>query len=194
MLEAARESVRVEPARGKKIARIHLWHFMTPRMSDLLAQSLDGSLHDADALLLDVRGRGGQALVIQRVLANFKGDHPRWRRPVTALIDGETRSAKEIFAWAFHRDGLGKLVGERTKGAVIGCQFEKLFDGSVLMLPVQDVRGMTQGEQLEGAGVEPDVKVDEGPLPYRHGRDRIAERGIEVTLDRLAERAQHKYR
>lgn len=193
LLDAARASVRVTDRSGSRLGRIHLWHFQSQRMAELLNEAVKGPLHDADALVLDVRGRGGSAAVIGAVLSTFKGERPRWGKPVVALIDRGTRSAKEIFAWSFRRQELGKLVGERTAGAVIGCAFQRLFDGSVLMLPVQDVRGMTRGEQLEGKGVAPDVAVDPGLLPYRAGRDRIAERGEEVALDRLLERARRVY-
>jgi carboxyl-terminal processing protease len=193
LLDAARSSVKVIDVKGHKLSRIHLPHFQTPKIARLLEESLDGPLAKGEALVLDVRGRGGYANVVNEVLANFKGERPRWKKPVIVLIDGGTRSAKEVFAWSFRRQGLGRLVGERTAGAVIGCGFEKLFDGSVLMLPIMDVQKMTGGEKLEGVGVEPDVTVDPGPLPYREGRDRIAERGEEVATERLLERARHVY-
>ncbi len=183
MVEAARSSVRVLEVQGKKLGVVHLWHFMTPAMNAVLKEALDGPLAKCDGLILDVRGRGGRADVIWQVMSHFQGDSPnRWKKPVVVLQDATTRSAKEIFAWAWKGKNLGKIVGQRSAGAVIGCQFKKLFDGSVLVYPAQDVRPMTKGVSLEGNGVEPDVAVNPGDLRFRKGRDPILEEGARVLL------------
>lgn len=190
MLDAARASVRVIEKDGKRLGVVHLWHFMSSEMNSVLRQALKGPLAGCDGLVLDVRGRGGRANVIWEVQSNFTGKNPLWKKPVVVLQDHGTRSAKEIFAWSWKKKkDLGKIVGERTLGAVIGCGFKKLFDGSVLMYPAQDVRPMTKGEPLEGHGVEPDVPVETGDLRFRNGRDPILERGVSVLLDEIKEAA-----
>jgi C-terminal processing protease CtpA/Prc len=186
MLEAAKVSVRVIERGGRKLGVVHLWHFMSFKMGTVLKQAVAGPLADCDGLVLDVRGRGGQAGVIQDVISVFKGRRATWKKPVVVLQDHGTRSAKEIFAWEWKRQELGPIVGQRTAGAVIGCTFKKLFDGSVLMHPVSDVRSLTKGEQLEGKGVDPDIAADPGELRWRSGRDAILERGVEVLLERVA--------
>ncbi|HBP18853.1 MAG TPA: hypothetical protein DEA08_13845 [Planctomycetes bacterium] len=69
-------------------------------------------------------------------------------------------------------------MGERTQGACIACQFFELSDGSVLCLPIMDVRRLSGGVYLEGIGVQPDVRVRQLPLPYRQGQDRILAAGL----------------
>jgi carboxyl-terminal processing protease len=185
MIEAAKASVRILERDGMKLGVVHLWHFMSSKMATVLKTALQGPLAHTDGLVLDVRGRGGHAAVIGTVLSFFRGERAIWKKPVVVLQDHGTRSAKEIFAWSWKRDHLGPIVGQRTAGAVIGCTFKRLFDGSVLMHPVQDVSEMT-GVSLEGKGVDPDVGVDPGDLQWRAGRDPIFERGVEVLSARLA--------
>lgn len=188
MLESARSSVRVIERDGKRLGVVHLWHFMTFKMVGVLEDAVKGPLADCDGLVLDVRGRGGQAGVIPQVIAVFRGRKALWTKPVVVLQDHGTRSAKEIFAWEWKRKGgLGPIVGQTTAGACIGCTFQKLFDGSVLMHPVSDVKSMTQGEPIEGRGVDPDIEQDPGELRFRAGRDRILEKGVDVLLGQISQ-------
>jgi carboxyl-terminal processing protease len=170
-----------------KLGVVHLWHFMSADMNTVLKEAIKGPFAKCDGLVLDVRGRGGRSDVIGQVMGNFQGRKPIWTKPVVVLQDHGTRSAKEIFAWSWKQKHLGKIVGEKTLGAVIGCQFKKLFDGSVLMYPAQDVRPMTHGEQLEGHGIDPDVAVEVGDLRWRNGKDPIIEKGVSVLLDEIKE-------
>ncbi|MBX3466497.1 MAG: hypothetical protein KF878_06320 [Planctomycetes bacterium] len=186
MVEAVSASARVVEVDGRRVGVIRLWHFMTMQVAQRLEEALDGPLAAADALVLDVRGRGGQDAVVRRVLALFHGRRARWDRPVVVLTSEGTRSAKEIFAYHWKRAERGPVVGERTQGACLGCTFTQLSDGSILMVPVVDVRRLTGGEQLEGRGVEPDVAVGQLPLPYRAGRDAILEAGLREAAARAA--------
>lgn len=190
MIDSIRASVRVEEVDGRRVGVIRLWHFMHPAVVAALVEALQGPLAGADALVLDVRGRGGSDAIVRGVLACFTGRRARWDRPVVVLTSEGTRSAKEIFAYHWKRSGRGPIVGERTQGACLGCRFKQLSDGSVLMVPVADVRRLTRGEVLEGKGVEPDIAVKQLPLPYRGGRDAILEAGLREAAARAAEPAR----
>lgn len=178
LIEAARRSVRVETIKGQAVGVVALPHYIHPEMVRILRDALRGPLKDAAALVLDVRGRGGMSTVVRAILNLFRGPRALWTKPVVLLTDGGTRSAKEIFAFHWKRQNLGPIVGERTQGACIGCRFVELSDGSVLCVPVSDVRRLSGGETLEGKGVEPTLRVRQLPLPYRAGRDRILEAGL----------------
>jgi carboxyl-terminal processing protease len=177
-IESCRASARVEQVADKRVGVIRLWHFMHSGVSDALKDAIAGPFAAADALVLDVRGRGGSTLVVNAVMAQLVGARATWHKPVVVLTDRGTRSAKEIFAWQWKRRGRGPIVGERTAGACVGCTFRQLSDGSILALPIQDVTRLTQGEDLEGAGVEPTEPVAQLPLPFRGGRDAILEAGL----------------
>jgi carboxyl-terminal processing protease len=186
LIDAVRASARVVEVDGRRVGVIRLWHFMHTAVAAALVEALQGPLSSAEALVLDIRGRGGSDQVVQRVLGVFTGRRARWDRPVVVLTSEGTRSAKEIFAFHWKRAARGPIVGERTQGACIGCTFKQLSDGSILMVPVMDVRRLTRGEVLEGKGVEPDVAVGQHPLPYRGGRDAILDEGLRQALGKLA--------
>ena len=105
----------------------------------------------------------------------------RWRRPVVILIDGGTRSGKEVVTYGLQRHGV-PVVGSRTAGALLAGRGFLLGDGSLLVLAVADVR--VEGERLEGHGVVPDIEVP-FPLPYAAGRDPQ----LDAALGELAERS-----
>lgn len=178
LVESCRASARVVETDGLRVGTIRLWHFMSMGVARALRTALQGPLKECDALVLDVRGRGGSQAVVEAVLSTFVGRRATWTKPVVVLTSAGTRSAKEIFAWRWRKADRGPIVGERTQGAVLGCTFKRLTDGSVLMVPVVDVRGVTNGEYLEGTGVAPTVEVAQRPLAYRGGEDSILARGL----------------
>jgi carboxyl-terminal processing protease len=105
------------------------------------------------------------------------------------LIDGRTRSAKEVLAYYFKRYRIADLVGERTEGAVLGAAFSRLGDNSVLMYPVKEVSVLGH-VNLEGIGVEPHYEVNQ-PFEYARGIDYITAKGVEVLVSRI-ERGEGK--
>ena len=182
-------STRLEQVGGRRIGVIHLWHFMHMAVADALRAALRGPLAEAEALVLDIRGRGGSTGVVNAVLGLLSGRRAVWSKPVVVLTDRGTRSAKEIFSWEWKRRGRGPVVGERTAGACVGCTFAQLSDGSILALPIADVTRLTGGEQLEGKGVEPTEPVAQLPLPWRGGKDAILAAGLARAAALAGEKA-----
>ena len=82
----------------------------------------------------------------------------KWRKPVAMLVNGGTRSGKEILAYGFKKYQLGEVIGSRTEGAVLAAT---AFSGGLLLLAVEDVR--VDGERLEGVGVVPTIEVRADP-------------------------------
>lgn len=191
-VDAARSSVRVVERDGVRIGAIHLW-YCSRGVTGVLREAIATDFTDCDALVLDIRGRGGFTDVVTSLLDVFRGErrslgdvlrrrNPRpalWTKPLVVLIDDRSRSAKEVFASQVRHLGLGTLVGQRTEGAVLGATFHPLPDGSYLELATVSVP--VRGESLEGRGVEPDVDVDY-VIPYCGGRDPIFDRGVEVAV------------
>lgn len=186
-VEASRASARVFVRGGVRIGYMRLYHVLIDEpVAALEAFLASDELADAEAFILDLRGRGGIPAAAERAVRAFDRrarGAPFWSRPAVALIDGQTRSAKELLAQRWRTREIGPLVGANTRGAVLGATFIQLRDGAQLMLPVMDMRATTNGVVLEGKGVAPDVAVAELPLPFSEGRDPILERGLEVALD-----------
>jgi C-terminal processing protease CtpA/Prc len=189
-LEAGRRSARVVDVEGRRIGVFHLW-MVALGSAELLQEALTGPLADCEALVFDLRGRGGFADEIPGLLAPFRKPSGRraargvhFDRPVVFLTDDRTRSAKEILSWHIRHERLGPLVGEATEGAVLGAGFFPLPGGLLLEAPVMEVP-MPDGTSLEGVGVEPHIAVERAG-PFAAGRDPILARGLAEALRRLS--------
>ncbi|MEQ8766034.1 MAG: S41 family peptidase [Planctomycetota bacterium] len=174
--EAAKASVRVEEVDGERIGYVHFWLVHMSGPGALLEKLFEGPFADCSALVLDLRGRGGNAAEVDRILSALQ---KKWRRPTIALIDRGTRSAKEVLAYEFKERELGWLLGEPTAGAVIPATFEDVGSGAVLMFPSFILGKYTQ--ILEHHPVEPHIVVEDD-LPYANGKDPIADAGFEAAV------------
>ena len=178
-----------------KVGYVHIWSYASDRYHDALAELLArGALKDADALVLDLRDGWGGAQPEYAEL--FVGGGPdmrridrdgkehlsyfRWKRPVVALINGGTRSGKEIIADVLQKNGI-PLVGTRTAGFVLAGTAFVVSDKSLLLVAVQDV--LTDGMRLEGAGVTPDIEVP-FDVRYAAGSDPQLERARDLAAAR----------
>jgi carboxyl-terminal processing protease len=192
-LRSIHESARTALRDGVTIAYLRVRSYSAPDYQQALMDHVVGDLAHADALVLDIRGGWGGARPAYMSLVNpvvpVMQSRPRgaewrtftdaWHKPLVLLIDGGSRSGKELLAYAYKKHGLATLVGERTAGAVLGGRLWRLDDGSLLYIAVSDV--LVDGERLEGVGVEPDVTVAR-ELTYSAGRDLQ----LEAALDEAA--------
>jgi carboxyl-terminal processing protease len=191
-LKAMQESARVIHTHGVAIGYIHVWSYAGAPYQRLLEHEIfAGTLKEAEALVLDLRdGWGGaQAQYLDLFIAqgptvtmvDRHGDvsvaNVKWRKPVVMLVNGGTRSGKEILAYGFKKYGLGELIGTRTAGAVLAARAFLLSDGSLLLLAVNDV--FVDGQHLEGVGVTPTIEVP-FPVEYAQGQDPQLERALEL--------------
>jgi carboxyl-terminal processing protease len=76
---------------------------------------------------------------------------------MAVLINGGTRSGKEIMAFGLKRSKRATLFGDTTAGYVVGGKYNPIDSRAILYLAVVDIK--LAGEQLEGKGVSPDVAV-----------------------------------
>jgi carboxyl-terminal processing protease len=191
-LKAMEESTRIIDADGARIAYIHVWSYAGTQYQQVLERELSsGKLKDADALVWDLRDGWGGAEA--EYLHLFTGRAPittlisrdgrksianvTWQKPVAMLVNGGTRSGKEILAYGFKEYRIGEIIGSRTAGAVLAGRAYLLSDGSLLLLAVADV--LVDGQRLEGAGVLPTIPVP-FPLAYAQGKDPQLDRAVDV--------------
>lgn len=190
--DALKNSARIIEANGKRIGYVRVWSYAGLRYQELLEEVLsDGRLKDADALIWDLRdGWGGAHPRFLNVfnpygptlkLTDRDGDSHlvgfHWRKPVAMLINGGTRSGKEVLAYGFKKNGFGEVIGERSAGALLAGTAFLLSDGSLLILAVDDAS--VDGERLEGKGVEPTIKVP-FDIRYAAGKDPQLDKAVEV--------------
>jgi carboxyl-terminal processing protease len=191
-LKAMEESARIIDAAGARIGYIHVWSYAGSQYQQLLEREVSsGKLKDADALVWDLRDGWGGAET--EYLHLFTGRAPtttlinrdgrvsvanaNWRKPVAMLVNGGTRSGKEILAYGFKEYGIGEVIGSHTASAVLAGRAYLLGDGSLLLLAVADV--LVDGQRLEGVGVMPTISVP-FPLAYAQGKDPQLDRAVDV--------------
>lgn len=197
MIAASRNSVTIIEHEGRKFGYVRFWHFLHHGMSSALKRALKKQWQLCDGIIVDLRGRGGSVDVMNACFSPFgapppmvrfpggRGSQqdygmPKWERPVVALQDSGSRSAKELYAHNWKWLKLGPLVGESTPGAVLGSTFTQLPDGSYLIYPAQNVRNLSYGQvELEGNPVEPTHPVKDN-IRYAAGVDTIKEAGVKI--------------
>jgi len=177
-LRASIDGVRALPLGGRRALYVRLWFVYHGGAARLLQAALHDHA-DCQGLLLDLRGRGGSALECEAVLRVLQRARSRGRS-IVALIDGRTRSAKEVLALELRRRGLAQLVGEQTAGAVLVAGFAPVADDAVLMLPQGRI---SHSRHLEGCGVAPDLAVADR-FPLAPGSDPILWTGLQ-TLEAI---------
>jgi len=196
MILSTKKSVSVIEYKGKRFGYIRFWHFLHDGMTAALRGALRKDWVDCDGLIIDLRGRGGSPSVMNACFEPFgkppalgrmwgpaSYNMPKWTKPVVALQDAGSRSAKEVYAHNWKYLKIGPLVGETTPGAVLGSSFVELPDGSQMIMPMQEVGALTYGNvQLEANGVVPTHPVKD-LLAFAAGGDTIKDAGIKVLYE-----------
>ena len=182
----------VTAGNNARIGYVHVWSYAGRRYQSVLEELIaDGPLRDADALVWDLRdGWGGaepqyldlfnsRAPTMQETDRNGRTGmvDVKWRKPVAMLINGGTRSGKEVLAYGFKKYRIGELIGIRTEGAVLAATAFLIGDGGLLLLAVDDV--LVDGQRLEGVGVTPTIEVAFNSR-YAAGRDPQFERAVQI--------------
>jgi tricorn protease len=177
-LDATRASIQLFTLDSVRLGYIHWWYMQSRGVVDEFAAALDGPFAGSDALVLDLRGRGGYEHTVQGILELLTpGKQQRFKGPVVALIDRQTRSAKEELAYELRALGRGRLVGEPTAGAFIPAEFARLSHDAVLMYPITDKLPNRYTALIERHPIEPDVRAP-WVGPYARGTDSIMAAGV----------------
>jgi tricorn protease len=106
--------------------------------------------------------------------------------PMVCLINEISASDGDMFPYQFKRANLGKIIGKRTWGGVVGIRGTLPFlDGGYLMKP-EFSHLSTDGEWvLEGHGMDPDIDVDNDPDTEYNGIDQQLNKAIEVVQEEM---------
>ena len=183
-LEAFRNSARKIKSEGQEIGYFRFWNLMSMRVVSDFKFKVQGEFVNSDCIIMDLRGRGG----IVPAVTSLSRTVAEMERPVVAIIDGLTRSAKEMLAYLIKKHENVVVVGTTTSGAVTGATFLRLPSGNSLMFPVASADSLGRyidGEILEGVGVEPDEEF-EFFIPYAAGTDRL----LNVAIKRATQLAK----
>ena len=110
--------------------------------------------------------------------------------PKVCLINKYSASDGDLFPWGFRALGLGKLIGTRTWGGIVGISSSLPFiDGTDLRVPFFTSYDVKTGDWIiENYGVDPDIHIDNNPVKEWKGEDEQLSRAIEEVMKELKDR------
>jgi tricorn protease len=158
-----------------------------------------------EGLIVDNRNNGGGNLapmVLERLarephrLTMYRGS--AWNGtipdavqvgPKVCLINKYTASGGDLFAYGFRAMGIGKLIGVRTWGGVVGISaLVPFIDGTDVRVPYHTSYNLDGEWIIENHGVEPDIFIDNDPISEWNGEDQQLDRAIEEVMEALKNR------
>lgn len=110
--------------------------------------------------------------------------------PKVCLINKYSASDGDLFPWGFRALGLGKLIGTRTWGGIVGISSSMPYmDGTDIRVPFFTSYDAETGEWIiENYGVAPDIEIDNDPIREWNGEDQQLDRAIEEVMKELKDR------
>lgn len=92
--------------------------------------------------------------------------------------------------WKFN---LGKLVGKRTWGGLVGnLDHPVLMDGGYITAPNLAI-WTEEGWEVENVGVPPNVEVEQWPVDMIGGHDPQLEKAIDIVMEELKKNPPKKH-
>jgi tricorn protease len=106
--------------------------------------------------------------------------------PKVMLTNEFAGSGGDAMPWYFRRAGVGKLIGMRTWGGLVGLTgFPDLMDGGGVTAPNAAIWNPNGTFDVENHGVTPDIEVDMDPALVRQGHDPQLEKAVDVLMAEL---------
>jgi tricorn protease len=134
---------------------------------------------------IDILRRPQNAYWAMRYGADLKTPAASIQGPKVMLIDETAGSGGDFLPWLFRKQQLGKLIGKRTWGGLVGTLgYPVLMDGGVVTAPNLAI-WTEDGWIVENVGVPPDIEVEQTPADVINGRDPQLERAIQVVMEEL---------
>lgn len=194
-----RNRAHVDELGGGRIAYLHLPDMMEPGLVEF-GRDFYPQAH-REALIVDERFNGGGFVGdmiidrLERVIWSLNqpregkpGRNPErvFHGPIVVLINENTGSNGEYFAYAVQAKRLATLMGMRTWGGAVGIEpHQDMVDGGGTTPPQFGPVGMDGTWIIEGRGVTPDIVVQNMPADVVAGRDEQLEKAVSHLLQRL---------
>lgn len=156
---------------------------------------------DKDALIIDDRYNGGGFIPdrMMEILSRKTQNYWKWRGlkpepspmyahdgPKTMLVNGYSSSGGDALPFLFKKLNLGKVIGTRTWGGLIGISYNpSLVDGGQV-IPANFRILDTEGNWVvENVGVSPDIEVIDRPEQVAMGQDPSLEAAVKLLMKDL---------
>ncbi|MBC7529579.1 MAG: PD40 domain-containing protein [Chthonomonadaceae bacterium] len=193
----------VDKMTGGRVGYIYVPNTGTDGQSDLVRQLL--GQRGKDALIIDERWNAGGQIptrfieLLNRPVTNYwaRRDQQDWVWPPDAatgpkcmLINGLAGSGGDAFPYYFKQAGLGKLIGTRTWGGLVGISgYPPLLDGASVTAPSFAFYKLDGNWGIEGHGVDPDIMVMDDPAQMQNDNDPQLNVAIKQMLTDLKTKA-----
>ncbi len=188
-----RNRQRVSEQSNGDVGYIYVVNTGVPGQNDLVRQFY-GQI-GKKALIVDDRWNGGGQIptrfieLLNRPVTNYwalrDGRDWTWppdshQGPKCMLTNGMAGSGGDMFPALFKQAGLGKLIGMRTWGGLVGISGgPTLVDGASVTAPSFAYYEKDGTWGIEGHGVDPDIKVIDDPAKMVDGGDPQLDAAIE---------------
>ncbi|MFN0171958.1 MAG: PDZ domain-containing protein [Bryobacteraceae bacterium] len=116
--------------------------------------------------------------------------------PKVMLINEFAGSGGDAMPWYFRRAGVGRLIGKRTWGGLVGrAGAPQLMDGGFVSAPSSAVWDPASSKWIaENVGVEPDIEVEHDPELVRQGKDPQLEKAVALLMTEMGKQPPAKPR
>ncbi len=200
-----RNRAYVEGKTGGQVGYLHVPSTGIDGQNELFRQFF-GQI-DKQALIIDERWNSGGQIptrfieLLNRPVTNYwavrEGRDWVWppdshQGPKCMLVNGLAGSGGDCFPYYFRKTKLGKLIGRRTWGGLVGISGNpSLIDGGQTWAPTFAFYETDGTWGVEGHGVDPDIEVVDDPALMIDGGDPQLDKAIEQMLAEL-ERTPYK--
>ncbi len=184
---------------GGKVGYIHVINTGGDGQAELFRQFF--GQREVQALIIDDRWNGGGQIpdrvieLLNRPLYGYwarryghDGRTPQYSQqgPKCMLINGLAGSGGDAFPAFFRKAGLGKLIGARTWGGLVGISGNPtLIDNVFVTVPTFGFYKLDGTWTIEGHGVDPDIAVIDDPAKMVDGGDPQLDAAIQNMLEEL---------
>ncbi len=189
----------VEEKTGGRVGYIYVPDTGINGQNNLFRQFF-GQIHK-DAIIIDERWNGGGQIptrfieLLNRPVTNYwaRRNGTDWTWPPDAhhgpkcmLINGLAGSGGDAFPFYFRQANLGKLIGMRTWGGLVGMSGNPgLLDGGSVTAPSFSFYETDGTWGIEGHGVDPDIKVIDDPALMVNGGDPQLDAAIDLMINEI---------
>lgn len=165
---------------------------------------------DKQGMVLDERFNGGGFAadyiidLLDRPMLNWwvsrKGlegwtPHAANQGPKAMIINEYAGSGGDAMPYYFRMRGIGKLIGKRTWGGLVGITgYPPLMDGGFVTSPSVGIVDMDGEFSVENEGVAPDIEVEHTPALVIKGGDPQLEKAVQVLLEELKKKPLPKFK
>ncbi len=163
---------------------------------------------DKEGVVIDERFNGGGKIadyvvnVLARKVLCYWMNREGWvgrtpfgtiEGPKVMIINDRAGSGGDAMPWLFRKQGVGKLVGTRTWGGLVGISgYPDLMDGGFVTAASFGIMDTDGKWIIENEGVTPDVEVQQWPRDVIKGGDPQLEKAVKLALEALEKSPRRK--